>query len=365
MVTEDNAPPVAVDDELTVDQDESGDLNVLDNDTDADDDELRIVAHTDPAHGIAECSDTEDIETGECIYTPGEGFSGEDSFEYTVGDGNGGTDVGRVDVTVEADEPTCFTGTRVLSNGTSDQDGSLAVTVDGIGSSGQAVFNPTGPVGAADTFFSSNLDLGTAGGAPPGRLRHPRVRVGDDARDERRGRAVPGRAHPDGLADCERTVRAHADVRRDEHERGRAGRGLRPPPRRRPELRQRHRRRRRGERRRQLALRVRQRRRSCLAEHVRRHLGALGGTPPARSLDDPAVQLPRHDRCEQRDPGRSRRPGPADGDGDLVADEPYDVTLSQQWNCARSRRRLGDVHHRLELRSGAAPVEVGTRSRSP
>ena len=54
-------------------------------------------SNTDPAHGSALCHSS-----GDCTYTPSPGYIGPDSFDYTVADGRGGTDVGTVSVTVEA-----------------------------------------------------------------------------------------------------------------------------------------------------------------------------------------------------------------------------------------------------------------------
>ena len=48
-------------------------------------------------------------------------------------------------------------------------------------------------------------------------------------------------------------------------------------------------------------------------------------------MDDPAVQLPPGDRGAQGIPAHVGLVF-NDTDGDLVADSPYDVTLSQQWN---------------------------------
>jgi hypothetical protein len=49
---------------------------------------------------------------------------------------------------------------RTLTNGPSATDGTLSVTVDGLGAFGDATFNPPGPAGAADTTKSSRLYAG-------------------------------------------------------------------------------------------------------------------------------------------------------------------------------------------------------------
>jgi hypothetical protein len=83
----------------------------LDNDTDGDNDTLTIVAVRGVEHGTVEIIDGPDADdlVGDAIkYTPYADYSGEDSFEYLVSDGNGGQDYARVniDVSAVADEPT-------------------------------------------------------------------------------------------------------------------------------------------------------------------------------------------------------------------------------------------------------------------
>lgn len=94
-----NDVPVANDDSATTafETPLSG-IDVLANDTDADvGDTLSISAFdaTSANGGTVDCTST-------CDYTPGTGFSGDDTFTYTVSDGNGGTDTAMVTVTVEA-----------------------------------------------------------------------------------------------------------------------------------------------------------------------------------------------------------------------------------------------------------------------
>ena len=69
---------------------------VTDNDTDPDvGDSLVATVDTQPAHGTASCTGTD------CTYTRSPGFIGNDSFTYRVSDGNGGFDIGRVNITVQ------------------------------------------------------------------------------------------------------------------------------------------------------------------------------------------------------------------------------------------------------------------------
>ena len=95
--------PQAVDDMITVREDEAGVINVVANDLDSDGDALTIVNVTDGAHGT-----TEDLGGGNIRYTPKPDFSGEDQFTYTVEDpdGNSSTATVRVVVNGVADVPT-------------------------------------------------------------------------------------------------------------------------------------------------------------------------------------------------------------------------------------------------------------------
>jgi len=90
-----NEAPQAADDLFTVDADSADNaLNVLANDTDADGDSLTISGVSQPPNGQASASD------GRVIYTPNPGFTGTDSFTYTVEDGFDGQASANVTVTV-------------------------------------------------------------------------------------------------------------------------------------------------------------------------------------------------------------------------------------------------------------------------
>lgn len=92
-----NRGPVAVDDAIVVEQDSTDNLiAVLANDSDPDNDPLTITAVSAPAHGTAV------IDGGAIRYTPVAGYSGSDSFTYTISDGRGGTASATVSVTVTA-----------------------------------------------------------------------------------------------------------------------------------------------------------------------------------------------------------------------------------------------------------------------
>ena len=118
-----NDPPTAVDDSLTADQDSSGSVAVLANDTDPDGDSLTVTGHGNPAHGTVVCSATS------CTYTPTAGYSGPDAFTYTVADGHAGTDEGTVSVTVRPATPVNHPPTAADDSLTVDQDSSGSVGV--------------------------------------------------------------------------------------------------------------------------------------------------------------------------------------------------------------------------------------------
>ena len=77
-----NNPPVAVDDVLTTRIDVAKTVNVLSNDTDPDFESVHVSSTTAPAHGTVSCQPV-----GDCLYTPATGYTGPDSFTYTITDG--------------------------------------------------------------------------------------------------------------------------------------------------------------------------------------------------------------------------------------------------------------------------------------
>lgn len=87
-------PPVAGDDTATTAENASVTVDVLANDTG---EGISVTSVTAPTSGTA----TKNAD-GTITYTPNAGFSGSDSFDYTITDANGVTDVGSVTVTVTA-----------------------------------------------------------------------------------------------------------------------------------------------------------------------------------------------------------------------------------------------------------------------
>jgi hypothetical protein len=113
-----NNAPAAVDDAFTTTVEEAMTFNVVANDSDPDGNPLSVSAVTQGAHGAVTYSG------GSVTYTPDAGFLGDDSFTYTVSDGQGGSDEGAVSVRVvegdsativEPDEDTTITIDHTLS----------------------------------------------------------------------------------------------------------------------------------------------------------------------------------------------------------------------------------------------------------
>ena len=77
-----NVSPSAVDDALTVAEDDSGIIDVLGNDTDGDGDSLELLDVTEPQNGTVEIVSADSVR-----YTPDPDFSGSDQFDYRIGDG--------------------------------------------------------------------------------------------------------------------------------------------------------------------------------------------------------------------------------------------------------------------------------------
>ncbi|MFB6287127.1 MAG: Ig-like domain-containing protein [Candidatus Bipolaricaulia bacterium] len=93
FITVDNSPPTATDQEHEIAEDTTLPLTLGGDDPDGDELSCRLV--TPPEHGDVVVNEDCSAE-----YIPDPDFNGEDAFEFEVDDGQGGTDVGRVDITV-------------------------------------------------------------------------------------------------------------------------------------------------------------------------------------------------------------------------------------------------------------------------
>lgn len=91
--------PLAVDDTATTATNTAVTINVLENDSDPNGDTLTVVMLTSPSNGTAEIN-----QDGTITYTPNTGYSGTDTFGYTVSDGKGGTSTATVAATIPTPE---------------------------------------------------------------------------------------------------------------------------------------------------------------------------------------------------------------------------------------------------------------------
>ena len=91
-----NAGPIAGDDAATTPFGETAFGTVVDNDSDPDGDNLTYSLASNPSSGTLTFNSY-----GTYSYSPNPGFTGQDSFTYTVSDGNGGTATASVTITVE------------------------------------------------------------------------------------------------------------------------------------------------------------------------------------------------------------------------------------------------------------------------
>ena len=91
----DNTAPEANDDKATTDYESSVLIDVLNNDTDIDGDNLTIKSITKPSHGTAT------IQNRKIEYTPDSNFSGNDIFEYTINDEQGAVSSAKIEVVVK------------------------------------------------------------------------------------------------------------------------------------------------------------------------------------------------------------------------------------------------------------------------
>ena len=107
-----NTPPVAVDDLFTTDDETAITFDPTLNDTDADGDPLTVTGIGSSENGTVVLN-----EDGTVSYTPNGSFTGFDSFNYTVTDGNGGTAEANITVEVlDGGVVPCFTpGTLIAT----------------------------------------------------------------------------------------------------------------------------------------------------------------------------------------------------------------------------------------------------------
>ncbi|EAT15688.1 tandem-95 repeat protein [Desulfuromonas acetoxidans] len=121
IVLDENDPPDALDDTITMAEDTTAVIPVLTNDSDPDGDPLTIIDLGSAQNGTVTLNDN-----GSVTYTPNENYNGDDSFTYTISDGQGGTDTATVYITVEpANDPP----DAVNDATTTDEDTSVIIPV--------------------------------------------------------------------------------------------------------------------------------------------------------------------------------------------------------------------------------------------
>src|SRR4051812_17577130 len=151
-----NARPIAGDDSLTTVEDTPADVDVLPNDSDPDRDTLTVATLAHPGHGIASIN-----LDGTVHYVPALNFAGQDAFDYTVADGNGGSDTGRVSVVV-----TPVNDPPVATNDTVSTTRDTPLTID-------VLANDTDPDGdSVTTVAVAQPTSGTASILPDGSIRY-------------------------------------------------------------------------------------------------------------------------------------------------------------------------------------------------
>lgn len=92
-----NGNPIANPDPTTTTPARAATINVLQNDSDPNGDTISLTGVSRPQNGTTKIN----ADGRTVVYTPNAGFSGTDSFTYTISDGKGGTAVGTVPVTVK------------------------------------------------------------------------------------------------------------------------------------------------------------------------------------------------------------------------------------------------------------------------
>ena len=123
LLTLENRPPGIASDEATTNEDMAVLVDVLANDTDADDDILLVVDVIQPVHGLV-VNNILNV-----TYTPDSDYCGSDAFTYTAGDGSGGIGTASVNLEISCvnDAPVA-----VVNSYSVDEDGVLDVLESGV-----------------------------------------------------------------------------------------------------------------------------------------------------------------------------------------------------------------------------------------
>jgi VCBS repeat-containing protein len=145
-ITVENGIPVANNDTETTPTNTPVTINALDNDTDSDGHPLSI-DRFDPnsANG-----GTITLDGNNLIYTPADGFTGSDTFTYTISDGNGGISTATITITVE-------NGIPVANNDTETTPTNTPVTINALDNDTDSDGHPL----SIDRFDSTSTNGGT------------------------------------------------------------------------------------------------------------------------------------------------------------------------------------------------------------
>lgn len=157
IVVQPPAPPQARDDSATTVNPKAVDIDVLANDTDPAGYPLTVISVTSPANGTATI-----LTSGAVRYAPALGFSGNDTFTYTVSDGHGGVASAKVSVTVLAQS-----GTFQVRDDSATTAYATPITID-------VLANDSAPDGATLTIKKiTSPQNGTAAYSPAGIIYTP------------------------------------------------------------------------------------------------------------------------------------------------------------------------------------------------
>ncbi len=147
-----NAPPVAVTDNVSTTEETAVTFNVLTNDSDPNGDSRTIISTTAVGHGTLANNGN-----GSFTYTPAFNFNGSDSFTYTITDGKGGTSTTTVNITVDAVNDAPVLTVPGLQTTVED----LGVTVTGIAVTDVDVNEGTGVMQVTLSVGSGKLTVPT------------------------------------------------------------------------------------------------------------------------------------------------------------------------------------------------------------
>ena len=121
-----NQAPIAVDDAKTAVMDTKVTIAALANDSDADGDMLTITSFDE----LSAEGGVVSVVEGNFSYTPASGFTGTDTFNYTISDGNGGTATATVTITVSASSGGMIPDDDHFKIGTADLDSNGKISLD-------------------------------------------------------------------------------------------------------------------------------------------------------------------------------------------------------------------------------------------